>query len=87
VGMGVPLPLGGPSSGWDYWPLAGFIGCLLLLRFVVEVRLRWPLVLTCLLLGTVFASMVDAWGIAVGLGAAMGLALLARLTRPAPHPR
>ena len=88
IAMGVPLPLGGGApSEWDYWPVAGFIGSLLLLRFVVDVRLRWPLVLGCLLLGTIFASVVDAWGIATGLGAGMGLALLARLARLSPYPR
>jgi hypothetical protein len=85
LAMGVPLPLGGPSSAWDYWPVAGFIGSLWLLRYVVDVRLRWPLVLSCLLLGTIFASVVDAWGISAGLASAMGIALLARLVRAAPH--
>jgi len=67
--------------------VAGFIGSLLLLRYVVDVRLRWPLVLACLLLGTIFASVVDAWGISTGLGLGMGIALLARLARPAPQAR
>lgn len=87
IATGVPLPLGGPPSSWDYWPIAGFIGSLLLLRYVVEVRLNWPLVIGCLLLGTILASVVDTWGIAAGLGAALGLAVAARLTLPAPHPR
>jgi hypothetical protein len=85
IAMGVPFPLGGGSSEWDYWPLAGFVGSLLLLRYVVDVQLRWPLVIGCLLLGTIFGSMVDAWGIATGLAAALGLALFARLLRLAPH--
>jgi hypothetical protein len=85
LALGVPLPLGGGASEWDYWPLVGAIGSLLLLRYVVDVRLRWPVVLGCLLLGTIFASAVDAWGIVVGLAAAVGLALFARLLRLAPH--
>lgn len=90
IAMGVPFPLGDPSSGatgWDFWPVAGFIGCLLLMRYVVEVRLHWPLVLACLILGTILASVVDAWGIPAGLGLAMAGAMVARLLRPAPHLR
>jgi hypothetical protein len=86
LAMGVPLPLGGPNSAWDYWPVVGFIGCLLLLRYVVDVPLRWPLVLSSLLVGTIFASVVDAWGISTGLALGMGIALLVRLARAAPHP-
>ena len=78
-------PWGGGSSEWDYWPLVGVIGSLLLIRYVVDVRLRWPVVVGCLLLGTIFASMVDAFGIVIGLAAAVGLALFARLLRLAPH--
>ncbi len=85
LAMGTPLPLGGPSSGWDYWPAAGFIGSLLLLRYVVDVQLRWPLVVGCVLLGTIFASVVDAWGIATGLAFGVGVALFVRLFRLAPH--
>jgi hypothetical protein len=88
IAMGVPFPLGDPSSatsGWDFWPVAGFIGCLMLLRYVVEVRLHWPLVLACLILGTILASVVDAWGIPAGLGMAMAGAMLARLLRPTLH--
>jgi hypothetical protein len=88
IAMGVPFPLGDPSSastGWDFWPVAGFIGCLLLLRYVVEVRLQWPLVLACLLLGTILASVVNALGIPAGLGVAMAAAMMARLLLPALH--
>jgi hypothetical protein len=88
IALGVPFPLGNPGSGatgWDLWPAVGFIGCLLLLHYVVEVQLRWPLVLICIILGTILASVVNAWGTAAGLGLAMAGAMMARLLRPAFH--
>jgi hypothetical protein len=87
LAMGSPTGLGGGVSGWNYWPLLGFFGSLLLLRYVVDVRIRVPVVLACIVIGTLFAAAVDAWGIATGLAAAVAIALLARLLRLTPHAR
>lgn len=83
--MGSPLGLGGRSPGWDFWPLVGILACLLLLRFVIEVRLRLPLVLGSVVLGSVFASVVNAYGVTVGFGTAIALAFAVRLIHVA-HP-
>lgn len=85
VAMGSPFGLGGGAPGWDFWPLLGFVGCLLLLRFVLEVRISLPLALGCVILGSVFASVVNVWGVAIGFGGAMALAFAARLILSA-HP-
>lgn len=65
--------------------MLGVAVCLLLLRFVLEVRIRPLFLLGSVILGSVFASVVNAWGVAIGLGAAMGLAFAARLILSA-HP-
>jgi hypothetical protein len=85
IAVGSPFGLGGHTTGWDFWPLLGIVGCLLLLRFVLEVRLRLPFLLGSVILGSVFASVVDVWGVAIGLGAAIALALAARFILSA-HP-
>ena len=85
IALGSPFGLGGHTPGWDFWPLLGVVVCLLLLHFVLEVRIRLPFVLGSVILGSVFASVVNAWGVAIGLGAAMALALAARLILSA-HP-
>jgi hypothetical protein len=87
IALGAPTGLGGGAPGWNYWPLVGFFGSLLLLRYVVDVRIRAPLVIACFVIGSIFAAVVDAWGIAAGLAAAVALALLARLFRLTPHAR
>ena len=85
ISMGSPLGLSGRSSGWDFWPLVGILACLVLLRFVIEVRLRIPLVLGSVILGSVFASVVNVCGVAAGLGTAIALAFAVRLILAA-HP-
>ena len=85
LAMGSPTGLGGGVSGWNYWPLLGFFGSLLLLRYVVDVRIRVPVVIACIVIGTLFAAAVDAWGIAAGCAAAVAIALFARLLRLTPH--
>ena len=86
LAMGTPAGLGGGgAAGFDFWPLVGFFGAILLLRYVVDVRVRVPVILGCLVVGTLFASVVNALGIAFGLAAAVGLAQFARLLRLSPH--
>lgn len=87
IALGSPTGLGGGVSGWNYWPLVGFFGSLLLLRYVVDVHIRIPLIIACLVLGTLFAAAVDAWGVAAGCAAAVAIALFARLLRLTPHAR
>jgi hypothetical protein len=85
IAVGSPFGLGGQTPGWDFWPLLGIVGCLLLLRFVLEVRIGLPFVLGSVIVGSVFASVVNVWGVSIGLGAAMALAFAARLILSA-HP-
>lgn len=79
IAVGSRLGLGGNSPGWDFWPLLGIVGCLLLVRFVIEVRIRIPFVLGSVISGSVFASVVNVWGVAAGLGLAIALAFVVRL--------
>ena len=87
LAMGSPTGLGGGVPGWNYWPILGFVGSLILLRYVVDLRIRVPVVIACIVIGTLFAAAVDAWGIAAAMAAAVAIALLARLLRLTPHTR
>ena len=71
--------MGGTTAGWDFWPLLGIVGCLLLVRFVIEVRIRLPFVLGSVIFGSVFASVVNVRGVAVASGVAISLAFAVRL--------
>jgi hypothetical protein len=51
------------SSGYDWKPLLLAVLAVLLLRFLVRLEIGWPVAAAAIGVGTVWAMMIDWWGI------------------------
>jgi hypothetical protein len=77
--VGGPNTLSGQSTAWDLKPVLAFACSLLLVRAFVGIRISWAVVAASLLVGTVLASLTDAWGVVPAISLALTVALLLRL--------
>jgi hypothetical protein len=85
--VGGPYSLGGQSTAWDLKPVLAFACSLILLRTFVGIRISWAIVAACLLAGTIFSTLTDAWGVLPATSLFLTIALLLRVVVQRHRPR
>jgi hypothetical protein len=89
--VGVGVPPGRLTGGWDLWLPIYMLLALLLIRFVAGLRIGVPTAIAAFVAGTLWAWTADVFGVAPAGGTAILLAVvagkLARRHRPHAGPR
>ena len=71
------LPLDQPPGHIDFTPLVTVLLTLLAVRLVFGIRLRWPVVVSVAVGGTVLGWSIEAWGVALPTTVAFATGALA----------
>jgi hypothetical protein len=74
------LPIHPQPGRIDFTPLVTVLVALLVVRLVLGMRLRWPVVAAVVAGGTILGWSIEAWGLVVPTAVAFGAAII--LTAP-----
>jgi hypothetical protein len=77
LATGGTVPSPPPSAQFDFFPLVTVVLALVLVRLVLGIRLRWPVVLAVAIGGAALGLAIEAWGFALPTATALVLGALA----------